>query len=91
MEYKKTFDTCQFTRWHNQYFNLSHFPSEARVFLKNEPNKLETTKAKRAIAKQIIIDSDGKISLLQIEKCWYNDQWFNVSTIHAIHTTQTPQ
>ena len=41
MEYKKTFDTCQFTRWHNQYFNLSHFPSEARVFLKNEPNKLQ--------------------------------------------------
>ena len=80
MEYKKTLDTCQFTRWHNQYFNLSLYPSEARIFLKNEPNELETTEAKKAIAKQIILNSDGEISILQIEKCWYNIIDFNVSS-----------
>ena len=80
MEYKKTLDTCQFTRWRNQYFNLSLYPGEARIFLKNEPNELETTEAKKAIAKQIILNSDGEISILQIEKCWYNIVDFNVSS-----------
>ena len=80
MEYKKTLETCQFIRWRNQYFNLSLYPGEARIFLKNEPNELETTEAKKAIAKQIILNSDGEISILQIEKCWYNIIDFNVSS-----------
>ena len=57
--------------YYDKYFNLSRYPDEARIFLKNEPNELEITKAKRAIAKQIIRDSDG-IYLRQIEECWYN-------------------